>query len=150
MGVGLRATADVLEPAATLGAVDTGAIDRTVARLFDAEPVFDWVGVYLVDGGELVLGPFRGKPTEHTRITIPNGVCGAVAASGETEIVPDVRKRPGHIACDIATRSECVAPILSDGRVLGVLDVDSNTPDAFGQREVELIEGAARELAANA
>ena len=69
---------------------------------------------------------------------------------GETEIVPDVRKRPGHIACDIQTRAEAVVPIVRQGRVLGVLDVDSNTLDAFQQREVAMIEEAAREIAAKA
>jgi putative methionine-R-sulfoxide reductase with GAF domain len=130
--------------------VDASAIDRTVARLRDQEPTFDWVGVYLVEGDSLVLGPFRGLPTEHDRIPLGHGVCGAVAAAGRTEVVPDVRARPGHIACDVNTRSEVVASIHWDGRVVGVLDVDSNTPDAFGQREVAIIEEAAAELGAAA
>jgi putative methionine-R-sulfoxide reductase with GAF domain len=122
-------------------------IDRTVARLHVEEPAFDWVGVYLVQQGELVLGPFRGLPTEHVRIPLGAGVCGAVAETVRTEVVPDVRARPGHIACDVNTRSETVAPIARDGRVLGVLDVDSNTPAAFGEREVQLIEAAAAAIA---
>jgi putative methionine-R-sulfoxide reductase with GAF domain len=122
-------------------------IDRTVARLYQSEPTFDWVGVYLVDGDALVLGPFRGAPTEHVRIPAGQGVCGSVAEAAETEVVPDVRDRPGHIACDLATRSETVAPIIRNGSVIGVLDVDSNTPDAFGAREVSVIEEAAREIA---
>ena len=105
----------------------------------------------LVDGGDtiwldedtLILGPYRGLPTEHERIPLGRGVCGSVAATARTEVVPDVRRRPGHIACDIDTRSEVVAPILRDGRILGVLDVDSNTPDAFGAREIQLVEEAA-------
>ena len=125
-------------------------MDRTVARLREGEPAFDWVGVYLVQGDTLVLGPFRGSPTEHVRIPIGEGVCGAVAATGVTEVVPDVRARPGHIACDINTRSEAVAPILRNGAVVGVLDVDSNTPEAFGDREVAVIEAAAEEIAAGA
>lgn len=107
------------------------------------------MGVYLLDGDVLVLGPFRGLPTEHDRIPLGEGVCGAVAASGRTEVVPDVRARPGHIACDIDTRSEVVAPILSEGRVVGVLDVDSNTPDAFGDRDVAVVEAAAAALGAD-
>jgi putative methionine-R-sulfoxide reductase with GAF domain len=130
--------------------MDVEAIERTVARLHEREPTFDWVGVYLVEGDMLVLGPYRGKPTEHVRIPMGEGVCGSVAARGETEVVPDVTRRPGHIACDVNTRSEAVAPIVKDGRVVGVLDVDSNTPDAFGPREVRLIEDAAREIAAGA
>jgi L-methionine (R)-S-oxide reductase len=127
--------------------VDPEAIERTVARLHQEEPTFDWVGVYVLNGDTLVLGPFRGTPTEHERIPLGQGVCGSVAKTRETEVVPDVRARPGHIACNINTRSEVVAPILRDGRVLGVLDVDSNTPNAFGQREVAAVEAAAEELA---
>jgi len=130
--------------------VDWEGIERTVARLHEQEPTFDWVGVYLVDGDTLVLGPFSGKPTEHERIPLGGGVCGSVAVKGETEVVPDVRARPGHIACDLNTRSEVVAPIFRDGQVLGVLDVDSNTLDAFGEREVRLVEEAAQEIAAQA
>jgi putative methionine-R-sulfoxide reductase with GAF domain len=128
--------------------LDRDLIDRTVSRLHETEAAFDWVGVYLVQDGGLVLGPFRGEPTEHVRIPLGAGVCGSVAERGETEVVPDVRARPGHIACDIRTRSETVAPIVIVGRVVGVLDVDSNTPDAFGPREVGVIEDAAREIAA--
>jgi GAF domain-containing protein len=130
--------------------VDLDLMDRTVARLLEEEPSFDWVGVYVLDGDTLVLGPYRGNPTDHERIPVGEGVCGSVAATGETEVVPDVRARPGHIACDIATRSEVVAPISRDDVVLGVLDVDSNTPDAFGEREVRIVEEAAGEIAAGA
>lgn len=125
-------------------------MDRTVARLHDTEPAFDWVGVYVLDGNTLVLGPHRGKPTEHVQIPMGQGVCGAVAATGQTEVVPDVRIRPGHIACDIDTRSEVVVPIVRGDRILGVLDVDSNALDAFGDREVRIIEQAAEEIAAGA
>jgi L-methionine (R)-S-oxide reductase len=128
--------------------VDEAAADATVASLHAEHPPFDWVGVYWVLGDDLVLGPFRGEPTEHVRIRIPEGVCGAVAAGGATEVVPDVRARPGHIACDVRTRSEVVAPIVRDGAVIGVLDVDSSTPDAFGPAEVEAVEAAAARIAA--
>jgi len=124
-------------------------VDATVKRLFDSEPTFDWVGGYEVDGDRLVLGPFRGQPTEHTTIPMGEGVCGSVAVKGQTEVVPDVRKRPGHIACSLSTRSEVVAPIVRDGQVVGVLDVDSDTLDAFGDREVRLLEEAARGIAEN-
>jgi len=130
--------------------MDEATADATVASLHDEHPPFDWVGVYWVLGEDLALGPFRGAPTEHVRIRIPDGVCGAVAASGVAEVVPDVRARPGHIACDIRTRSEAVVPIVRDGRVIGVLDVDSNSPDAFGENEVRAIEAAAERIAAGA
>jgi len=130
--------------------VDLDVIERTVARLHEQEPLFDWVGVYLLVGETLVLGPYRGKPTEHERIPLGESVCGSVALKAQTEVVPDVRARPGHIACDINTRSETVAPVVRDGQVLGVLDVDSNTPAAFGERQVVMIEEAAREIAEKA
>lgn len=130
--------------------LDIELIDRTVASLHEQEPAFDWVGVYFVDGDTLVLGPFRGEPTEHERIPMGQGVCGSVAETGRTEVVPDVRERPGHIACDVNTRSEVVAPIIQQGRVVGVLDIDSNKQDAFGEREVRLVEEAAEEIAASA
>ena len=123
--------------------MDPDLVEATVARLHAEQPPFDWVGVYWVEGDDLVLGPFRGLPTEHVRIRMPSGVCGAVAASGATEVVPDVRARAGHIACDLHTRSEVVVPIVRDGRVIGVLDVDSNTPDAFGPDQVTIVEAAA-------
>lgn len=128
--------------------MDLDLATRTVASLHEREPAFDWVGVYLLEGDVLVLGPFRGSPTDHARIPVGQGVCGSVAASGRTEVVPDVRSRPGHIACDIHTRSEVVAPILSEGRLVGVLDVDSNALDAFGEREVMAVEEAAAALGA--
>lgn len=142
-----RRPGDGPTPTDTLAVVDLEFIERTVARLSQEEAVFDWVGVYLLEGDTLVLGPYRGNPTEHDRIPLGRGVCGSVAATGHTEVVPDVRARPGHIACDISTRSEVVAPIVRDGRVLGVLDVDSNTLDAFGEAQVALIEQAAGEIA---
>jgi L-methionine (R)-S-oxide reductase len=129
--------------------MDTVRIDEVVERL-SKEERFDWVGVYLLEGDTLVLGPFRGPdPVRHERIPLGEGVCGAVAASRRTEVVPDVNARPGHIQCFIGTRSEVVAPIVKDGRVLGVLDVDSDTADAFGDAEVRLVEEAA-EVAAGA
>jgi L-methionine (R)-S-oxide reductase len=121
--------------------------DEVVDRLSRRDR-FDWVGVYLLEGDDLVLGPYRGPaPTGHERIPMGEGVCGAVAASGETEVVPDVSARGGHIQCFIGTRSEVVAPIVGDGRVIGVLDIDSDTLDAFGPDEVKLVEEAAREIA---
>jgi L-methionine (R)-S-oxide reductase len=120
-----------------------GVVDRLSRR-----DRFDWVGVYLAEGDELVLGPFRGEnPVGHERIPAGEGVCGAVVSTGATEVVPDVSKRGGHIQCFIGTRSEVVAPIVRDGRVIGVLDVDSDTLDAFGPDEVKLVEEAAAEIA---
>jgi L-methionine (R)-S-oxide reductase len=124
--------------------IDQDKAREVVERLAASDPRFDWTGIYWVDGEDLRLGPYVGEhPSGHETIPIPEGVCGAVAASGQTEVVPDVRARPGHIACDLHTRSEVVAPIRLSGRVIGVLDVDSNTVDAFGPGEVAAIEQAA-------
>ena len=122
-------------------------MDEVVERLFKEER-FDWVGVYVLEGDTLVLGPYRGPdPIGHERIPVGEGVCGAVAASRRTEVVPDVSKRGGHIQCFIGTKSEVVAPIVRDDEVLGVLDIDSDTLDAFGGADVKLVEDAAADLA---
>jgi L-methionine (R)-S-oxide reductase len=122
-------------------------MDEVVARLFGRDR-YDWVGVYLVQGDELVLGPYRGPdPVGHEHIPMGEGVCGAVAVSGRTEVVPDVRNRTGHIQCFINTRSEVVAAVVRDGVVMGVLDIDSDTVDAFGEDEVKVVEEAAAEIA---
>jgi L-methionine (R)-S-oxide reductase len=130
--------------------MDTDVIDEVVERL-SKEERFDWVGVYVLEGDTLVLGPYRGPdPVGHERIPLGEGVCGAVAASRKTEVVPDVNARPGHIQCFIGTRSEVVAPIVRDDRVLGVLDIDSDALDAFGEDEVRVVEAAAAEIASRA
>src|SRR6266849_9092819 len=84
----------------------------------------NWAGFYFARDGELVLGPFQGKPA-CVRIAWGKGVCGSAAARGVSIVVPDVHEFPGHIACDAASRSELVVPLLSEGRVVGVLDLDS-------------------------
>ena len=123
--------------------------ERVVAELHDADPRFHWTGIYWRRGERLELGPYRGAhPAGHETIEIPDGVCGAVAARGATEVVPDVRARPGHIACELSTRSEVVAPIFLEGQLVGVLDVDSDEIDAFDDRRVALIEAAAARIAA--
>jgi L-methionine (R)-S-oxide reductase len=94
------------------------------ALLFQALPDLNWAGFYFMHGGELVLGPFQGK-IACVRIALGRGVCGSAAARRETIVVPDVHAFPGHIACDTASRSEIVIPLLQQGRLLGVLDLDS-------------------------
>lgn len=94
------------------------------ALLFEALPDVNWVGFYRNVGGELVLGPFQGRPA-CIRIAFGEGVCGAAAASRQVQRVEDVNAFPGHIACDSASNSEIVVPLIRDGEVLGVLDIDS-------------------------
>lgn len=93
-------------------------------------PDINWVGFYLMREGELVVGPFQGKPA-CVRIAVGRGVCGTAAARRQTVVVPDVHAFPGHIACDAASNSEIVVPLLRNGVVLGVLDVDSPRFDRF-------------------
>jgi L-methionine (R)-S-oxide reductase len=122
------------------------AVERIVNREAEADEVlrkvvdllqdrfehYSWVGIYLVDGSDLVLGPWRGpEATEHVRIPIGQGICGAAAASGETEIVDDVNVDDRYLACFASTRSEIVVPIFYDGKVVGEIDIDSERPAAF-------------------
>jgi L-methionine (R)-S-oxide reductase len=107
---------------------------NVTSALKQAFPSFSWVGFYLMKGGELVLGPFQGK-LACTRIKIGSGVCGTAVLKKETIIVPDVEKFPGHIYCDPDSRSEIVVPIMKDGEVLGVLDIDSYELDNFDETD---------------
>lgn len=100
---------------------------------------FWWVGFYRVRGGELVLGPFQG-PLACTRIQKGRGVCGTAWAEGRTIIVPDVEAFPGHIACSSASRSEIVVPIMRDGAVVGVIDIDSERLNAFDETDALWLE----------
>ncbi|MDE2410819.1 MAG: GAF domain-containing protein [Sphingomonadales bacterium] len=107
----------------------------------------NWAGFYrMVDGG-LVLGPFQGKPA-CIRIPLGQGVCGAAAARGETQLVPDVHAFAGHIACDAASRSELVVPVIRDGRVIAVIDLDSPEPARFDSEDAAGIELLASAIAA--
>ncbi len=105
---------------------------NVTSALKQAFPSFSWVGFYLVRGDELVLGPFQGK-LACTRIKIGSGVCGTSALRKETIIVPDVEKFPGHIYCDPDSKSEIVVPIIKNGQVLGVLDIDSYELNNFDE-----------------
>ena len=130
------------------GAADTRTLlAETVALLQRARPHYTWVGVYLLEGEELVLGPFVGKPTPHTRIPLNKGICGAAASSGKTLIVDDVQADPRYLACSLETRSEIVVPIVRAGRVLGEIDIDSDAPAAFTEEDRRLLEAVAEILA---
>ena len=100
------------------------------ALLFNGLPDVNWAGWYRMVDGELVLGPFGGRAA-CVRIALGAGVCGTAAATGETQRVADVHAFPGHIACDAASRSELVVPVFREGRVMGVLDLDSPLPNRF-------------------
>ena len=124
----------------THGETDEVALMATVAcELHHSDPRFDWTGFYRVtEPGILKIGPYQGG---HGCLVIPfgKGVCGTCAATGEVQIVPDVDAFPGHIACSSSTRSEIVLPVRRDGTLIGVLDIDSDRPDAFGEADAEAL-----------
>ena len=107
--------------------------------IFHSLPELNWAGFYWLKGGELVLGPFQGKPA-CVRIAVGKGVCGTAVAERRTLVVPDVDAFPGHIACDSASRSEVVVPIALGGKVIGVLDIDSPVKSRFDEEHARALE----------
>jgi GAF domain-containing protein len=103
-----------------------------VALLYNAMHDINWLGIYVLRDDELVLGPFQGKPA-CVHIAVGSGVCGTAAATLQTQRVADVHQFEGHIACDADSRSEVVVPLISNGELIGVLDIDSPTPDRFSE-----------------
>jgi L-methionine (R)-S-oxide reductase len=117
---------------------------KTVELLQDRFEHYSWVGIYLVEGDDLVLGPWKGpQTTGHVRIPVGQGICGAAAASGVTEIVDDVNADERYLACFASTRSEIVVPIAYEGRVVGEIDIDSDEPAAFGAEDRAFLERVA-------
>ncbi len=110
-------------------------------------PHYHWVGIYLLRGNELRLGPYAGRPTVHTRIPVDQGICGAAARAGTALIVPDVQADKRYLACSRETRSEIVVPILAGESVLGEIDIDSDLPRAFNEHDQALLERAASLIA---
>jgi GAF domain-containing protein len=130
--------AELTEAAAALVAGEPDPIANmanVAALLWESLPELNWAGFYRNVGGELVLGPFQGRPA-CIRIPFGKGVCGAAAATLEPQCVADVQAFPGHIACDAASRSELVVPIVAGGRLIGVLDLDSPVPGRFDQEDL--------------
>ena len=123
------------------------ALSRTVDTLKRRVPHYTWVGIYLLEGDELVLGPFLGKPSPHTRIPLGRGICGAAAAEKATIIVDDVNADPRYLACSLETKSEIVVPIMKSGEVLGEIDIDSDRLAAFGAADQKMLEAVAALLA---
>lgn len=141
--------ADLVESARALidGEPDGIANMANVAALiWQFLPDLNWAGFYRMVDDELVLGPFIGKPA-CIRIALGKGVCGTAAASGQTQLVPDVHAFPGHIACDAESRSELVVPVIRDGAVIAVIDLDSPSPARFDDEDARGIEALARAVA---
>jgi len=121
-----------------------------VGRLQERLGYYDWVGFYMIEKGRLgeepvlVLGPYVGAVTEHTRIPLNKGICGAAVTSGHTVVVDDVSSDPRYLACSIETKSEIVVPVRVKGNVVGELDIDSHTPAAFSADDRQLVEHCAR------
>ncbi len=120
---------------------------NAAAAIFTTWKEVSWAGFYIVKQGELVLGPFQGKPACR-RIAIGSGVCGTTVSAQKTQIVPDVHQFPGHIACDGGSNSEIVVPIFWKDQVIGVIDLDSYSFDRFDEREGKALEEIAKMLAA--
>jgi GAF domain-containing protein len=121
-----------------------GSAVRYVAGL---SPKFDWVGIYVLKGKHLELGPFIGAPSEHTRIPVGKGVCGAAVAENADQNIPDVHAHQNYLACSLETRSELVVLVRDpQGGILGQIDIDSHTPAAFGREEESAVRQVAREL----
>ena len=121
----------------------TAALSNLSAMIMQTMPDLNWAGFYLMRGGHLTVGPFQGNPA-CIHIPVGKGVCGTAAERRETLVVPDVHAFPGHIACDSASRSEIVVPILSGGRVIGVLDLDSPREGRFSNADREALEALVR------
>ena len=122
------------------------ALERAVDEIKRSFPDYTWVGIYLRRGDELVLGPFLGKPSPHTRIPVGRGLCGAAAAEKQTIVVDDVSADERYLACSLETRSEIVVPIMRGETVLGEIDIDSDRAAAFGSQDRALLEATARAL----
>jgi L-methionine (R)-S-oxide reductase len=117
---------------------------KTVEILHNRFDHYSWVGIYLVEGNDLVLGPWKGpQATEHVRIPVGQGICGAAAASGRTEIVDDVSADERYLACFPSTQSEIVVPIAYEGKIVGEIDIDSDRPAAFGEADRTFLERVA-------
>ena len=133
-----------IEQIAAGGEDSDDILRRVVDLLHDRFDSYSWIGIYFVEGDELVLGPWRGpQATEHVRIPVGQGICGAAAASGRTEIVDDVNADDRYLSCFLSTRSEIVVPIVYDTLVVAEIDIDSDQPAAFGEGDREFLERVA-------
>jgi GAF domain-containing protein len=119
----------------------SNVLQNVVEYLYESFDKYSWVGIYIVKGNELILGPWKGEhATEHTRIPIGKGICGSAASSGKTEIIPDVKADKRYLSCFVSTKSEIVVPIIKEDRILGEIDIDSDIFDAFTDEDNKFLE----------
>lgn len=119
-------------------------LQDVIDYLYESFEKYSWIGIYLVEGDNLILGPWGGEQaTEHTKIPIGKGICGSAAQTGKTEIIPDVASDERYLACFISTRSEIVVPIKKNSTILGEIDIDSDIPNAFNEHDSVFLEKVA-------
>ena len=122
----------------------SNVLDEIVSFLYENFDHYNWIGIYLVEGEHLILGPWKGpNATEHTKIPIGQGVCGSAAESGKTELVDDVKKDNRYLACFLSTKSEIVVPIKKQDKIIGEIDIDSDKPAAFTKNDKLFLEKVA-------
>jgi len=120
---------------------DPTVLQKVVDYLYENFERYSWVGIYILKGNDLILGPWRGEhATEHTKISIGKGICGSAAQSGKTELIPDVNKDNRYLACFVSTRSEIVVPIKKNKKIVGEIDIDSDIPNAFSKQDAFFLE----------
>ena len=116
-------------------------LDDVITFLYENFDHYNWVGIYLLEGDYLILGPWKGPhATEHTRIPIGQGICGSAASSGNTEIVPDVTADDRYLSCFVSTKSEIVVPIKKDNKIVGEIDIDSDEKNVFTEKDKVFLE----------
>jgi len=119
-------------------------LQEIIDLLYDSADYYDWIGIYIIKDNSLHLGSWQGKqPTEHTKIPIGTGVCGSAAKTGKTEKIPDVHADKRYLSCFVSTKSEIVVPIKYEEKIIGEIDIDSNTSDAFTKQDVIFLESIA-------
>jgi L-methionine (R)-S-oxide reductase len=138
---------EAVEALVSSHASDDRVLDETVRLLKENFAHYTWVGIYWVDGNDLALKTYLGRPSPHTRIPIGKGICGAAVAEKRTVNVPDVNADPRYLACSLETRSEIVVPIQRDGKIFGEIDIDSDAPNAFRGSDQQFLEAVASLLA---
>lgn len=138
-----------LDGAVTASSAESELLQQTADLIHTKLPAYNWVGFYMLDPSDssmLVLGPFAGAATPHTRIPVTEGICGAAVAQGETVVVDDVNSDPRYLSCSIETKSEIVVPIRAHGKIIGEIDIDSHTAAAFGAEDRAFVERCAEIL----